>query len=90
MVQGGEIDADEFEPWSLEEMKHGRAARCPKGQEIGEMLQNKKYHIHHRKPRYKGGTNKKENLVIVTPLYHDEGIMDPEHHYNWRPSKRKK
>jgi hypothetical protein len=53
------------------------------------MLQDKKYQIHHKKPKYKGGTNKKDNLVIVSPRYHDEGIIDPHHHYNGRPSKRK-
>jgi hypothetical protein len=89
LIVGWEIDENEFEPGSLHEMEHWRAPRCPKGQEIGDMLQDKKYHIHHKKPKHMWGTNKKDNLVIVSPRYHDEWIIDPEYHYKWRPSKRK-
>lgn len=94
LVEQGDIDKNEFEPWSIQEMKNGRAAWCPESQRTGNDITDHKYHIHHKTPRRLGGKNEKENLVITTPLYHDT-TLDPvvhywEHHAKKKEEKKKK
>lgn len=89
LIVWGKISEDEFEQWSMEEMKHGRAARCPDTQKTWSWIIDNKYHIHHKNPRRLGGKNEKDNLVITTPLYHD-AMLDPDVHYGEYYSKKRK
>lgn len=83
LVRIGEIDKDEFEPWSLHEMQHWRAPRVKDTQTTGSDIADQKYHIHHKQPRWRWWRDKKENLVITTPKYHHQGTLDPATHY-WK------
>jgi hypothetical protein len=62
-------------------MCYGRAPWVKDTQTTGRDLADHKYHIHHKMPRWRGGKSDKENLVITTPRYHRDGILDPATHY---------
>lgn len=88
LIMNGKISADEFENWSLHELKHWRAPRCPESQRTWSKIADHKYHIHHKNPRHRWWDNDKKNLVITTPLYHDTTLSPTVHYWKYYAKKR--
>ncbi|MFF9135895.1 RHS repeat-associated core domain-containing protein [Streptomyces sp. NPDC014806] len=69
--------ANQFSPSNRTLMAKGKAPIVPKGQEIGK---NNRYNLHHITPiQHGGGVYDLDNLIVVTPRYHDE-VLDPTYH----------
>jgi len=84
LVRAWKIDASEFEPGSIQEMCYGRAPWVKDTQTTGNEISDMKYHIHHKQTRWSWGSHDLYNLLIVTPRYHRDGILDPATHYGER------
>ncbi len=73
--------ANEFNKGNIGRMKKGYAPRVSKTQQYGKL---KSYTLHHKTPIHVGGgVYNLDNIVIVTPLIH-ENILSPEYHRGHR------
>ena len=73
--------ANEFNKGNIGRMKKGYAPRVSKTQQYGKL---KSYTLHHKTPIHVGGgVYNLDNIVIVTPLMH-ENILSPEYHRGHR------
>ena len=60
-------------------MSTGKAPVAPKSQQVGGQVT---YQLHHVQPIHAGGgVYNLDNIVIVTPRYHQE-MLEPRYHYN--------
>ncbi|WP_432150720.1 RHS repeat-associated core domain-containing protein [Streptomyces sp. bgisy029] len=69
--------ASQFSPSNRTNMQNGRAPKVSKNQAVGK---NNAYVLHHVKPiQHGGGVYDMDNIVIVTPRYHQD-VLDPTYH----------
>lgn len=70
--------AKEFSESNISNMLKGNAPMVIKEQRLGS---RSRYELHHKKPIWDGGdVYNLDNLVIVSPRYHQE-ILDKDYHF---------
>lgn len=76
---GNSSYASEFSASNITRMQQGLAPKAVKAQSYGKISS---YVLHHMNPIYNGGgVYDLNNLVITTPLMH-QNILDPNFHFN--------